>query len=226
MFQVIPQPEFSAWYETLPEPLAEEVAASVDLAASASGALEPERLSRLLLWFDGSGGQQLDGLTGLAVEGRAYLAWHHEVVSCLDSPSFQARLAQLDATSARQALLEVERVKRTLRATRASFGHSAWLRSERATAQPVRAAFLDLLKLVGLEPKLVLGSGSGLRELTITNVRPRLRVLFGLDHPARRLIAILGESLDRGYYGDSVKRAEARWREYCAESAARTGAAP
>ena len=55
MFQVIPEPEFSAWYEALPEPIAEEVTTAIDLAASAEGLLAPERLSRLLLWFDGTG---------------------------------------------------------------------------------------------------------------------------------------------------------------------------
>jgi len=55
MFQVMPDPEFSAWYETLPEPLAEEVATAIDVAASACSLLAPERLSRLLLWFDGTG---------------------------------------------------------------------------------------------------------------------------------------------------------------------------
>jgi hypothetical protein len=46
-------------------------------------------------------------------------------------------------------------------------------------------------------------------------VQPRLRVLFGLDFPAKRLLAIWGESLDRRYYGDSVKHAEQRWQQYC-----------
>ena len=36
MFQVVPEPEFSAWFEALPEPLAEEVATAIDLAATAS----------------------------------------------------------------------------------------------------------------------------------------------------------------------------------------------
>ena len=79
---------------------------------------------------------------------------------------------------------------------------------------------------MGLEPKLVLGSGSGLRELAITNIKPQLRVLFGLDFPARRLIAILGEELTRSYYGDSVKRAEQRWQDYCQRQAARLEPTP
>jgi hypothetical protein len=70
----------------------------------------------------------------------------------------------------------------------------------------------------------VVGTGSGLRELCIDNVSPPLRVIFGLDYPRRRLIAILGETLDRAYYGDSVRRAEQRWQRYCAELSAELGA--
>jgi hypothetical protein len=55
MFEVVPEPEFSAWFETLPDPFAEEVASAIDLTASAGPALMPQRLSRLLLWYDGTG---------------------------------------------------------------------------------------------------------------------------------------------------------------------------
>jgi len=224
MFQVVPEPEFSAWYRALPEPIAEEVTAAIDLVASAGAVLEPERLSRLLLWYDGTGGgASLLGL-GLPFTPQlqasaslmgSYLMWHQEVLSCLESQLFQERLGRLDPEPARRALLLVERLKRQLHAARLS-----------GNARGVRELFLDLLALVGLEPKLALGSGSGLRELTIPNVTPELRVLFGLDFPAKRLLAILGEPLDRSYYGDSVKRAEGHWQAYCATRAERLGKSP
>jgi hypothetical protein len=233
MFQVVPEPEFEAWYESLSEPLAEEVATAIDLVASASGVLAPERLSRLLLWFDGTGtGSGADlgvpGLTGLAkvpelpaARARAYLTWYEEVLLCLESSLFRERLERLEPALAAQALAQVERLRRKLHAARMSGNWSPWANTAGApaasTTDPsgVRAVFSDLLRLVGLEPQLVLGSGNGLRELCIENVRPQLRVLFGLDFPGRRLIAILGEALDRRYYGDSVRRAERRWQAYC-----------
>jgi hypothetical protein len=213
MFQVVPEPEFSAWYQALHEPIAEEVTAAIDLVASAGAVLEPERLSRLLLWYDGTAdGASLAGwaqplqplLRASASLMGSYLMWHQEVLSCLESPLFQERLGRLDPEPARRALLLVERLKRQLHAARLA-----------GNARGVRELFLDLLALVGLDAKLALASGSGLRELTVTNVTPQLRVLFGLDFPARRLVAILGESLTRCYYGDSVKRAEAHWQAYC-----------
>jgi hypothetical protein len=226
MFQVIPEPEFSAWYEALPEPIAEEVATAIDLVASAGGLLAPEKLSRLLLWFDGTGsGLDLPGLEGLVASdhpalslslARGYLMWHQEVVLCLESQVFQERLGQLEPAHAAQALSLVERLQRKLQAARLSGTLGVWRPGlTAADSSGLRAAFLDLMSLMGLEPQLVLGSGSGLRELAITNLEPQLRVLFGLDFPARRLIAILGEELNRSYYGDSVKRAEQRWQGYC-----------
>ena len=239
MFQVIVEPEFSAWYETLPEPLAEEVATAIDVAASASSLLAPERLSRLLLWFDGTGTGS-GGALGLSGElslqrllpelplarAQSYLMWHQEVMLCLESAPFRERLERLDPALAAQALAQVERLKRKLHAARLGTTWSPWrprsaspTRAAHGDVNGLRAAFLDLLGLMGLDVDGVLGSGSGLRELCIENVRPQLRVLFGLDFPARRLIAILGEALDRKYYGDSVKRAEARWQTYCASPA-------
>lgn len=232
MFQVVPEPEFSAWFEGLPEPLAEEVATAIDLAASASSGLAPERLSRLLLWFDGTGsgsGESL-GLAGLALQNlehatalpverlRSYLLWHEEVLLCLQSAPFLARLERLEAARAEQALAQVEQLKQKLRAARLAGSHVA-LRAATVNERvllSLRTAFEELLQLVGLEAKLLLGSGSGLRELCIDNVRPQLRVLFGLDFPAKRLIAIVGETLDRRYYGDTVRLAEQRWQAYLA----------
>jgi hypothetical protein len=219
MFQVVPEPEFSAWYEALPEPIAEEVTAAIDLVASAGALLEPERLSRLLLWYDGTGsGASLADLrlpfvpqlqASASLMG-SYLMWHQEALSCLESQLFQEQLGRLDPEPARRALLLVERLRRQLHAARLA-----------GNPRGVRELFLDLLALVGLEPRLALGSGSGLRELTVPNVTPPLRVLLGLDFPAKRLLAIVGEPLNRSYYGDAVKRAEAHWQAYCGATARR-----
>ena len=239
MFEVVPEPEFEIWYESLPEPLAEEVATAIDLAASAGGLLAPERLSRLLLWFDGTGsgsGPDLGvpghlSMTALAqlpaMQARSYLTWQQEALLCLDSAPFRERLERLTPELAAQALSQVERLKRRLQSARMASSWSSWQRAYAALgplgdASGVRGAFLDLLRLMGLEAQTVLGAGSGLRELCIDNVQPQLRVLIGLDFPAKRLIAILGEALNRRYYGDVVKRAEQRWRSYCQSSTNRS----
>jgi hypothetical protein len=233
MFEVIPEPEFSAWFETLPDPFAEEVAAVVDLTASV--ALSPERLSRSLLWYDGTGngsrplldlaGRPLELRETPALRLRDYLGWQQEVVLCLESASFRERLIQLDAARSESALALVELLKRRLHAARLGTTLNPWhpapvfQAARHGEWAGVREAFDELLKTMGLASQHVLGSGSGLRELTLSNMQPSLRILFGLDFPGKRLIAILGEALDRSYYGESVRRAERRWQDYLTNQA-------
>jgi hypothetical protein len=228
MFEVVPEPEFSAWFEALPDLFAEEVASAIDLTASAGPALMPQRLSRLLLWYDGTGSGSRLELGGQLVELhetpahrlRDYLSWHQEVVLCLESVTFRERLARLEPARATEALTLVELVKRRLRAARASTTYNPWRHGLQPTPQAlpewvaVRDAFSDLLSYLGLATHEVLGAGSGLRELSLHHMTPPLRVLFGLDFEGKRLLAILGETLERSYYGDSVARAEQRWRHY------------
>jgi hypothetical protein len=219
MFEVIPQPEFESWYETLPAELAEAVATAIDVAAGSSSVFLSERLSPLLLWFDGVDESSASALGQhlSALHARAYLGWHRDVLDCLDSSAFASRLAQLDPVRAALVLTQVEKLKRQLQATRTVASYAAWPVAKGTTSAPasVREACVDLLRSIGLDAGELLGSRSGLRELTVDTTTPGLRVLFGLDAARRRLIALFGERLDRRYYGDSVKLAEQRWRSYC-----------
>jgi hypothetical protein len=52
--------------------------------------------------------------------------------------------------------------------------------------------------------------------MTISDLSPHVRLIYGIDVPNRRILLILGEPLDRSFYGDSVRLAERKWREYCA----------
>ena len=83
----------------------------------------------------------------------------------------------------------------------------------------VKGALLELLTLMGLDFKDAPEPPSGLRELTISAANAALRVIVGIDVPKQRILAILGEPLDRAYYGDSVRLCEQRWRAFCESSA-------
>ena len=73
----------------------------------------------------------------------------------------------------------------------------------------------ELLTLMGLDLEDAPEPPNGLRELTISTTHPPLRVIVGIDVPGKRILAILGEPLNRAYYGDSVRLCERRWREFC-----------
>jgi hypothetical protein len=257
MFEIKPSSEFSAWFESLSPAVAEEVACALDVLAAAGTALGPARASRALLWFDGTGGGipvYLDRLYEAAVrrhtsrlggDAQELLLWQREIVRCLESEAFRARLAELEPKAASLVLTTVENLKRQLLAARTrlvleaqpnplatyprgfirplSLHEERWLgvrfgaeeQPETSRLRTAKEAFFEVLRLVGIEPTQIMNSASGLCELTIASTEPRLRVLFGLDAPAQRIVLLLGEPLTRAYYGDSVKLAEQLWREYC-----------
>jgi hypothetical protein len=55
---------------------------------------------------------------------------------------------------------------------------------------------------------------AALREITLRSTPPGLRLLYGIDEPRARGLVVLGEWLDRSFYGDSVRRAEALWGQF------------
>jgi hypothetical protein len=230
MFEIVPEPEFRAFFAALTEPEAEEVAAALEVVAHAAATLDPPGVSRALLWFEGTG----TGTETLAAPGsfalelalrrsaeglRSVLAWQRELLSCLDAAAFRRRLERLAAPLAEQALATVERLRAELRAwqtelaLRLGVGHvSVDSLTERRAA--IMREFSSVLALLGLDPGHFIALASGLRELTVTRATPHVRVLFGIDVSAKRLVVLLGEPLDRAYYGDSVRRAESRWASY------------
>jgi hypothetical protein len=227
MYQIVPEPAFSAWFERLAESAAEDVASALEVVAKAGGALEPARVTRALLWFDGvgSGGASVSldlrwlSLVDSAESARTLVGFERDVLACLDSAAFRERLARLDAERAAQTLARVERLRRRVRAFQrelvlelgASRGPSERLAARKAE---LAEAFEAVLRAAGLAGERLFRSESGLRELTLGEREPPLRVLFGLDATRGKLVAILGEALDRSYYGDSVRFAEARWARY------------
>ena len=174
---------------------------------------------------------------------RELLLWHREVVRCLGSAAFGERLARLDPKAASIAHCAVENLKVRLKAVGRRIALQApaprpapvhlppsalsaltprevhLLQERFAPQNELREGFLEVLGLVGLEPSRVLNSAGGLCELTIPSTEPPLHVLFGLDAPGRRIVALLGEPLTQSYYGGSVNLAEQRWLQYCSSPA-------
>jgi hypothetical protein len=141
------------------------------------------------------------------------------VLRCLETPNFQSCFLKLEPRSAARAQELIERVRASVRAATLSLvpaqPESAWGERSLVAGEAVQAALLELLSCVGLRLEDVADRSSGLRELTLAELRPSHRLLYAIDAPRRRILAILGEPLDHAYYGDSVRLAERRWREYC-----------
>jgi hypothetical protein len=86
----------------------------------------------------------------------------------------------------------------------------------RPLPDPVYLALLESLRQVGLGPRSLEPTESGLCELGVEARGAALRIIYGMDLPRSRLIAIAGDRLDRRYYGDSVRFAERYFRDYLA----------
>lgn len=224
MFDIRLEPEFSSWFETLSAYDAEEVAAALDLVARL-GISDPPQVSRALLWFDSTDGapvwdDTLEFVVSKAAEElRSVVAWQRELLGALDSPPFRDRVARLSTAASVEVLAKVAHLRTEIRAWqqevllqagsgRPSVGTYAARRAE------VTRAFASVFELLGLSPERFTTLVNGLRELTVASTNPKFRILLGLDVEARRLVALLGEPLSRRYYGDSVRRAEARWASY------------
>jgi hypothetical protein len=152
------------------------------------------------------------------------------VVRCLDSPAFARALKALDGANAARAIAAVGHLRHKLRAAWLQLADSGFER--RGLAAPtaagahvlgerlseavgaVKGALETALSVVGLELGELVDRESGLRELTLANATPKLRVIYGLDVGGQRLLALIGDALIRSYYGDSVRLAEQRWREH------------
>jgi hypothetical protein len=236
VFEIVPEAAFTRWFERLAEPLAEEVASSLEILANAGGALSPSRVTRALLWYDGTSAlraplaewQELAVLDA-AASAHALVTFEREVLACLGSAPFRERLEKLASAQAETALVGVDRLKLRLKAWRRELllelgtGKRPSERL-RLRKQELTEAFAAVLSAVGLEGERLFGFESGLRELSLSHTSPALRVLFGVDATRQKLIVMLGETLERSYYGDSVRFAEGRWARY--QAAALTTASP
>jgi hypothetical protein len=138
----------------------------------------------------------------------------HEALRCLETPNFQACFLKLEPRSAARAQELMERLRASVRAATLSLvrsqPESAWSERPLLPDEALQAALLELLSCVGLRLEDVADRSSGLRELTLAELRPPHRLLYAIDAPRRRILAILGEALDHAYYGDSVRLAERR----------------
>lgn len=224
MFEISVTGEFERWYQALDSESAERVAAELNVLERLGPELDGVRASRLLLWFDGSPPQHGPPAQAWLVQ-RAntrvsqVLRAQHEALRCLETPNFQACFLQLEPRLAARAQESMGRLRASVRAATLSLvlsqSERAWSEPRLVSDEAVQAALLELLSCVGLRLEDVADRSSGLRELTLEELRTPHRLLYAIDAPRRRILAILGEALDHAYYGDSVRLAERRWREYC-----------
>jgi hypothetical protein len=229
MLQLLTTDAFADWFGSLPDGDAEDVATALDmieqrgLAVAEIGAAEPTgptlRSSEALLWYEDSTWStlaELDGAWKLEAWGD-FRAYAKRVLEQLDSPEFRSRLSELTVEATAIVLESVRRIRRVTdpRAWQLRGGILARTQSSSDPREEVRTLHAAALNAAGLRL-----DARALRQLAH---RPRgaqaagklhFRVLYGVDVERKIALIVLGEALDRNYYGDSVRTAERVWQEF------------
>jgi hypothetical protein len=234
MFRLHTTEDFAAWFSGLRDGVAEDVAATLDVIERLGADTEAPGSSEWLLWYEHpsmaervrrvSAGERTLMAWGLRYveQWGAFLGYTRRALKHLESPQFSARLARLSPDQAGAALFAVSRIRAALKSRQVAM---AGLGASRPA--PDSAAFLELVDLTdvrhwylaalaaaGFAVQDVPAHSQALREIALRQRAPELRILYGVDAPRACGLVVLGEWLDRSFYGDSVRRAESTWRQF------------
>jgi hypothetical protein len=163
-------------------------------------------------------------------EWGAFNGYARRAIKHLESPAFAARLKQVDDAAAAVVSDAVARIRRatTRRILAVSDNYRKLQRYASQTATPreeaalfaladvqeIRDAYFAALGAAGFEVTDAPAEGPALREIGLRTPPPGIRLLYGVDAANGRGLVVLGERFDRSFYGDSVRLAEQRWREF------------
>jgi hypothetical protein len=240
MLELLTTDGFAAWFSALAAGPAEDVAATLEVIVQLGTRAEAPGSSEWLLWYEHpsvSGRPLRDLSERLAPEIVKFSHdWGHfngyvrRIVKHLESTPFVARLSRLSPADAATVTEAVKRIRRLAKTRLLSLsdlqtrGRLTPLRSPSPSTaaalarivdvSEVRESYFAALAAAGIEVVDVPAHTAALREITLRSTPPGLRLLYGIDEPKARGLVVLGEWLDRSFYGDSVRRAEAQWAQF------------
>ncbi len=224
MLELVTTEAFAEWFAALDDVLAEDVATALDVASELGAERIPPGSRERLLWYEHPCVADFAAANSLAWELEdwgAFRGYAERVLAALDSPRFVARLGRLRSSESARVLKAVQRIRRladprarwALHGAAAPLGASHLPRAEDASAE-LRRLYFEALEAAGfalVEPAVPLRA---LYELSRRAPGTPFRLLYGVDAERGVGLVVLGERLDRSYYGDSVRRAERLWRAF------------
>jgi hypothetical protein len=225
VLQLLTTDDFADWFASLSDSVAEDVATAIDVIER----LGPERAApgsrELLLWYEHPAAARFEvaGSFAHALEAWAgYRDYAERVLEQLQSHRFVSRVASLPASDGTKVLDLIGQIKRhadprarlTLRSLGLPVEGASGENDERDPCAELRRSYLAALALAGLEVTDVPAHSLALRELATRVPTPGFRLLYGVNVVAGVALVVLGERLDRRYYGDSVRRAERAWKRF------------
>jgi hypothetical protein len=244
MLELVTTQAFAEWFSALGDGAAEDVATALEVIAELGPEKAPPGSRESLLWFEHAsvtrfGSPRLavaarfgEAAHAIALDLDESLSWDLEawgafrdyasqILKLLESPRFTARLGRLGTREAATVMQAIRRIRRAtdprlrwaLKLAGDPGGLAARVRPENSCAE-VRALYFEALEAAGFAVTDAPVHSRALREFSRRAPGPAFRLLYGVDVEHKTGLIVLGEWLDRSYYGDSVKRAERLWREF------------
>jgi hypothetical protein len=216
--------EFAQWFEALDDAAAEDVATSIEVVEQLGPARAAPGSRESLLWYEHP------SVSGFEDPGS--IAWDLEAWGCfrdyvsqilhqLESPRFASRLPRLSPKDAAAVLHSVKQIKKvTDPRTRWALRWRAAVLGRASTVgrvdpcDEVRRLYFAALEAAGFKVQDVPAHSLSLRELSQRLPAPGFRLLYGVDGERETALFLVGEWLDRSFYGDSIRRAERLWKQF------------
>jgi hypothetical protein len=221
---VLTSDAFADWFDGLGDQDSEDVATMLDLVETLGPSKSPPGSRESLLWYEHPSVSRFQHTDSLAWDLEAWGSFRDyakQVLEALEMPRFTTRLAALAPNDARVVLHAIREIRKatdprlrwTLKLTGDPRGLAPNVRPESACNE-VRRLYFEALAAAGFEARDVEAHSLALRELSRRAPSPAFRLLYGVDSKRETALVVLGEWLDRSFYGDSVKRAERMWKAF------------
>jgi hypothetical protein len=224
MFQVLTTNGFADWFAGLDDRVAEEVATAVELVEQLGATQAPPGSRESLLWYEDRRMARFGFADALSWDLEAWGAlrdYAQQILAKLESPQFSARLERLRGREAGAVLDCIRQIRRAmdprlrwaLKLSGSALALGSDVRPENACTD-LRRLYFAALEAAGFKVEDVPAHSLALRELARREPAPAFRVLYGVHVQRETALFVLGEWLDRSYYGDSVRRAERMWKQF------------
>jgi hypothetical protein len=244
MLELLTTDDFAQWFSGLASAPAEDVAATLEVIVQLGTKTEAPGSSDYLLWYEhpSVAGRPIPDpyatftpeFVALTRDWAEFNGYTRRVVKHLESASFRARLAHLSPEAAESIVSCVARIRRLSTARVLAFTDfqlkkaRQFMKTARPPGDPkvlstaarlldtseIREAYLEALAAAGFDVADVPAQSAALREISLRGTAPGLRLLYGIDSARNRGLVVLGEWLDRSFYGDAVRQAERVWSQF------------
>jgi hypothetical protein len=224
MLQLLTTDTFAQWFAALGDKDAEDVATVLDVIEELGPEQAPPGSRESLLWYEHPTVSRFFAADALSWELDAWGSFRDyakQVLAKLESPRFTARISRLRPSEVTRVFGAIKRIQRaadprmrwTLRTLEHPLARLAPGRPEDACNE-VRRLYFEILETAGFRVEDVPAHSLALREVSRRVPAPAFRLLYGVDVERKTALIVLGEWLDRSFYGGSVRLAEQAWKQF------------